>query len=57
LRDQALGLGAAFLRVALMVGDDDLDLGAAETRQAFALGERQVEVIALVVISSAVSKA
>ena len=30
LRDQALGFGAALLRIGLMVGEDETDLGAAE---------------------------
>ena len=44
LRDEALGLGAALLRVGLVVGRDDLQLRAAEARQARSLGERQLEV-------------
>ena len=48
LRDQALGFGAALLRIGLVVGEDELDLGAAEARQAFALGQRQIEIVVVV---------
>ena len=45
LRDQALGFRAAFLRVALVIGPHDLDLLAAETRQAGVFGQRQIEIL------------
>jgi len=43
LRDQALGLGAALLRIGLVIGEHEADLRTAEARQTFALGQRQVE--------------
>ncbi len=45
LGDQAFGLGQAVFGVALGVGVDDLDLGAAQVGDAFYLGEGQVQVI------------
>ena len=48
LRDQALGLGAALLRIGLVIGEYQADLGAAETGQALALGQRQIEIVILV---------
>ena len=44
LRDQAFGFRAALLRIALVVGIDDLDLLSAEPRETRVLGERQIEV-------------
>src|SRR5262249_36173165 len=48
LRDQTLGLSAALLRVALMVGIDQANLGAAEARQTGTPGERKIEVLIVV---------
>src|SRR5207249_6627228 len=48
LGDQALGLGAALLRIGLVVGENKADLGAAEARQTFALCQRQMEIVVLV---------
>ena len=48
LGDQALGFGAALLRVALVVGEHQLDLGAAQTRQSLGACQRQVEIILVV---------
>jgi len=48
LGDQALGLGAALLRIALMVGEHQLDLGAAEAGKAGVLRRRQVEIMGIV---------
>ena len=48
LRDQALGLGAALLRIGLVIGEHETDLGAAETRQALAARQRQIEIVVLV---------
>ncbi len=48
LRDQALGLGAPLLRIALVVGDDDLHLGAAQALQPHALAERKIEIMRVV---------
>ena len=45
LGDQALGLGAALLRIGLVVGEHEADLGAAEARQALALRQRQIEIV------------
>jgi hypothetical protein len=42
LRDQAFGLGSANLRIALVIGEDQLDLGALEAGQTAALGKRQI---------------
>ncbi len=44
LGDQALGFGAALLRIGLVVGEHETHLGAAEARQAFALRQRQIEI-------------
>src|SRR5262249_43421776 len=41
LRNETLGFALAHLRLALMVDDDEDDLGAAEAWQALVLGERQ----------------
>src|ERR1700735_2089407 len=48
LRDQALGLGAALLRIGLMVGEYQAQLGTAQAGQADAPGERKVEVVGVV---------
>src|SRR5260370_13439132 len=48
LGDQALGFGTALLRVALVIGKNKTNLGAAEARQACVLGERQIEIILVV---------
>ncbi len=48
LGDQAFGLGAALLRIGLVVGEYEADFGTAETGQAFALGQRQIEIVVLV---------
>ncbi|MGY4297370.1 hypothetical protein ACVWXN_005465 [Bradyrhizobium sp. i1.4.4] len=48
LRDQALGLGAALLRIGLVVGEHEADFCAAEARQTLALGQRQIEIGVLV---------
>ena len=48
LGDQAFGLGAALLRIGLVVGEHEADLGAAEAGQAFALCQRQIEIVILV---------
>ena len=48
LGDQALGLGAALLRIGLVVGEHEPDLGAAEAGQTFALRQRQIEIMVLV---------
>ena len=45
LGDQALGLGAALLRIGLVVGEHEPDLGAAEAGQALALRQRQIEIM------------
>ena len=48
LRDQAFGLGAALLRIGLVIGEYEADLGAAKAGQAFALRQRQIEIVVLV---------
>ena len=48
LRDQALGFGAALLRIGLVIGEHQTDLGAAETGEPFALRQRQIEIVILV---------
>ena len=48
LGDQALGFGAALLRIGLVIGEHQADLGAAEAGQALALGQRQIEIVVLV---------
>src|SRR5437899_9386901 len=48
LGDQALSLGAALLRIGLVVGEHEAELGAAEAGQTLALRQRQIEIVALV---------
>jgi hypothetical protein len=48
LGDQALGLGAALLRVGLVVGEDQPQLGATKRREPRALGADQVERVVVV---------
>jgi hypothetical protein len=48
LRYETLCLAQAHLRLALVVDDDDGDLGAAEAGQALSLGKRQRQVGALI---------
>ena len=48
LGDQALGFGAALLRIGLVVGEHEADLGAAEAGEALALRQRQIEIVVLV---------
>ena len=48
LRDQALGFGAALLRIGLVIGEYKTNLGAAETGQPLALRQRQIEIVVLV---------
>ena len=48
LGDQAFGLGAALLRISLVVGEHETDLGAAKAGQTFALRQRQIEIVILV---------
>src|SRR5947199_7385548 len=48
LGDQALGLGAALLRIGLVVGEDETHLGAAEAGKSLALCQRQLEIVVLV---------
>jgi hypothetical protein len=43
--NEALGFSPSLLRVALMVGIDNPDLGAAETRKTGAVAQWQVEVV------------
>ena len=45
LGDQALGLGAALLRIGLVVGEHEAHLVAAETRQSLAARQRQIEIV------------
>ena len=44
LGDHALGFTLTDVGLALVIGDHDADLGAAEVRQTFALGQRHVEI-------------
>jgi hypothetical protein len=44
LGDEALGLGAALLRVGLVIGEYETDLGATETGQTLAARQRQIEI-------------
>ena len=48
LGDQAFGLGAAFLRIGLVIGEHKTHLGAAKAGQALAARQRQIEVELLV---------
>ena len=48
LGDQALGLGAALLRIGLVIGEHEAHLGAAETGEPLAAGQRQIEIVILV---------
>ena len=48
LGDQALGFGATLLRIGLVIGKHQLDLGAAEPRQPLPPGQRQLKIIILV---------
>ena len=48
LRDQALGFGAAGLRIGLVIGVDQSHLGAAKARQALATRQWQVKIVVLV---------
>ena len=48
LGDQALGLGAALLRIALVVGEHQADLGAAEAGKPGVLRQRQIEIMDVV---------
>ena len=48
LGDQALGFGAAFLRIGLMVGEHQAHLGAAEAGEPLAFRQRQLEIVVLV---------
>jgi len=48
LRDQSLGLGPPLLRIALMVGENQLDLGAAKARKPGALCRGQIQIMGIV---------
>ncbi len=48
LGDQALGLGTAFLRIGLVVGEDEADLCVAEAREPGIPRGRQIEIIGIV---------
>ena len=50
LRDQARGELLRQRRVALVIGEDQLELGAAEVRQADPLGERQVAQFGMIAV-------
>ena len=45
LGDEALGLGAALLRIGLVIGEHQAHLGAAETGQPLAARQRQIEIV------------
>ena len=48
LRDQALGFGAALLRIGLVIGEHQTHLGAAEAGKPFVFRQRQIEIVFVV---------
>ncbi|OIQ64754.1 hypothetical protein GALL_536940 [mine drainage metagenome] len=48
LGDETFGLGAALLRIGLVIGENEADSGAAKTGQSLAARQRQIEIVFLV---------